>query len=44
MCLSYMHDLKRSAQVLIMIFDTPICDLCGEVEDVTHYFFHGRNI
>ena len=34
-CSSVNNDLFRNH-----ISDNPLCDLCGVIEDVTHYFFH----
>ena len=34
-CSSLNNDLFRNH-----ILDNPLCDLCGVVEDATHYYFH----
>ena len=41
----YKHDLEIVAAVLIMILhDNTLFDLCGMIEDATHYLFIVENI
>ena len=37
-CSSLINDLFRNH-----VCDSPLCDLCGVIEDATHYFFHCIN-